>query len=129
MITADRNPIFQAALAQWRRRFPEISEQEALADLWGQGIRTDETFRAFQKRLADAEDDRHHVFKHPKEFAGWHIVSAEIYKPGIYRFCITGEKLRGAGKEMIHGFCAQNILTVAIEQKLCTRPNGFTLPV
>lgn len=119
-------PDLAKALVEWRRLFPEISEEEALADLFSKGVKTNQTYAAFAKRMAEAEDDRHNVFKHPFQFSGWHIASCRHYKHGIYQFSIT--RFTGSGAEMLNGFCAQDVLRVAIEQRICSKPNGFMLP-
>lgn len=123
---SERNRVFDAILVQWRRRFPEISQQEALADLWGQGIKTADTFRAFNKRLADAEDDRHNVWKHPDNFSGWHIGWVEDWKPGVLKFFAT-RTWRGS-MQQINGFTTPKILRVAIETHVIEKPNGYTMP-
>lgn len=121
-----RNPVFDAILVKWRRRFPEISEEEALSDLWGQGIKTADTFRAFNKRLADAEDDRNKVWKHPNEFVGWHVGWVDQWKPGVLKFSAT-RKIFGAF-EMVNGFTTPDVLRVAIETHVIEKPNGYTMP-
>jgi hypothetical protein len=120
------NAILTAALVQWRRQFPEITEDEALADLWCKDFKTNETYAAFMRQMADAEDDRYNIFKHPDQFAGWHVAIAQPYKHGVIKFEIT-QRIAG-GVEKLMGFCKQDVLRVAIELKLCTRPNGFILP-
>lgn len=60
------------------------------------------------------------------ELKGWHLVSAEHWKPGMYRICIT--RRIGNGAEMINGFASKAILTTARELKYLSAPNGYTLP-
>jgi hypothetical protein len=120
------SPNTQAAVIQQQRRWPGLSEQEALADLWSHGIKDNDTYRGYYERMANAEDDDHNVFKHPSQFNGWHVAICELYKPKVYRFEISRWLNNGAEKRI--GYCNQDILRVAIEQRLCTKPNGFMLP-
>lgn len=113
---------FDAALVRWRRQFPEINEQDALADLWHKGWQNNRTFAALKERELQQLNDQHNVFEHPDQFTGWHVAVCRLHKRGVYQFHITRPN------EMLIGYCKQAILTQAIELKLCTKPNGFMFP-
>ena len=118
-MTAD--PIIQ----EWMRRHPELSEDAAMADCWHLGYMTNETYPAFIRQQREVLDRINNVFHSPDYFLGWHVASARMHKPGVYRFEIT-RRISGGAEQRI-GFCKQQVLTTAIEQGLCTRPNGFTM--
>jgi len=125
-ITVSLPPYYQEALVKWMRQFPDITEEEALADLWSQGVHCKETGDAFRRREIEAENRRHNVFDHPDWFRGYHVAAATKWKEGVLRFEATRQI--SVGWEMIIGFCSPDVLRVAIEQKICSKPNGFMLP-
>lgn len=79
-----------------------------------------------------AEDDlvalnnRNNVIERVDNLRGWHIGSCELWKPGVYKITITRHK--GMGMEMINGFCSQDVLRLAIEQKIVSKPDGYITP-
>jgi hypothetical protein len=66
------------------------------------------------------------VIDSANDLRGWHLVWAELYKPGVYRI-LTSRRL-GRGAEMRHGFARQEIITIARELGYLSAPNGYTLP-
>lgn len=105
--------------------YPTLSEEEALVDLWHLGVATNETRAAFDRRRSFYKDEDHNVFHDPERFRGWHVFSATTWKPNVYQF--TASRSRGAGHEMITGYCSKDVLRVAIELKLCTK-SEYVLP-
>jgi hypothetical protein len=120
------NELLKEAVVKWRRKFPEISEEEALADLFHRGWACDETWQAFNRREAESLDRQHNVIKDPREFAGWHIAGVELWKRVVYKFMRS--RASRIGYEMEHGFCSQDVLRVAIEAHICQKPDGYVLP-
>lgn len=115
--------LFKAALVQWRRQWPEISEQEALADLWSAGWKEDEAYRAYHLQMAEVEDRAHNVIKHPDELRWFHISCIEKWKPGVLRF--MGTRSITGGVEAINGFVTPDILRTAIETHVIQKPDGY----
>lgn len=115
----------EALLARHMGVHPEISRQEALLDLWNFGHQEQETYEAYSKSLLRRLDAEHNVINHPDRLKGWHVVSATIHKHNVYRFTASRSTVRGF--EMMVGYARQDILRVAIEHKICTKPNGFVV--
>lgn len=72
----------------------------------------------------------HGVIESVNELSGWHLVGAQLSKPGVYRIQISRER-RICGMaywEFKHGFASQHIITTARELGLLSAPNGYTLP-
>lgn len=112
------NQTLQFELARWRRQFPDISEEAALADLWHKGMRSQETYVAMNRRLAVQEDQAHGVVNNPDELRGWHC-SVEPWKPGVLKL------FRTRGMEAQSGFVSCDIFRVAIETGVCAKPDGY----
>ena len=66
------------------------------------------------------------VLESVDDLRGWHLVEAELCKPGVYR--IVTSRYTNGGAEMRHGFASQQIITTARELGYLSAPNGFTLP-
>ncbi len=75
------------------------------------------------RRLLNRE---HGVIESTDDLKGWHLVSANLTKPGVYRYCIS--RYTNNGAEIRHGYVAQHIITLAIMLRYLSRPNGYTLP-
>ncbi len=87
---------------------------------------TPEAFYRFDQEETMKELNRRYgVIESVDELKGWHLVSADLQKPGAYR--ISMSRTWGAGSEMRHGFVSQEILTTARELGYVTQ-NGFTMP-
>ena len=81
---------------------------------------------SYVDELRESLDRQHGVIKTVNDLKGWHLVEAELRKPGVYR--IITSRRRGAGAELRHGFASQQIITTARELGYLSAPNGFTLP-
>lgn len=66
------------------------------------------------------------VLEKVDDLRGWHLVEAELRKPGVYRI-VTSRYTQG-GAELRHGFASQQIITTARELGYLSAPNGFTMP-
>lgn len=66
------------------------------------------------------------VVERVEDLRGWHLVEAELRKPGVYR--IVTNRYTNSGAELRHGFASQRIITTARELGYLSAPNGFTLP-
>ncbi len=115
-------PELEYMLPKWRAQFPSITEEEALRDLWHQGIQCNETFAAFNRRLAEIEDIEHNVVNHPNQLRGWHVGWVEDWKPEVLKYFAT------KGCDAINGFIGLDVLRVAIETHVIKKPNGYTQP-
>jgi len=76
--------------------------------------------------LFEEMNRKYGVLEKVDDLRGWHLVEAELRKPGVYR--IVTSRRRGNGAEMRHGFASQKIITAARELGYLSAPNGFTLP-
>lgn len=119
------NMELDAAVVQWMRRFPEISRDEALADLFNRGWRCNETYAALMRLEKAALDVEHGVIDSPDEFRGWHLAWSKPRKPGV----LHGELTRqiAGGYELRHFFCSVDCLRVARELGLIARSDGFMI--
>lgn len=68
----------------------------------------------------------HGVIDDIEDLRGWHLVEAELRKPGVYRHVISRHRDNGA--ELRHGFASQKLITTAREIGYLSAPNGYTLP-
>lgn len=123
---SERSPQFAEVLVLWRRQFPEITEQEALADLWHKGWRTDETKGALDARQLAQLNEDNGVVSHPDQLTGWHVGWVEEWKKGVLKFFAT--RSVSGGTESMNGFIGLDVLRVAIETHVIKKPNGYTLP-
>ena len=102
---------------------PGTSEREALANLFTEGIYTEETVKAHRAIEAEKYARRYNVLRSPDQLRGWHLSGISLSKPGVYRY--SASRRTSKGYEMINGFCRQDIIRVAIEQRICTGPDGY----
>lgn len=109
-----------AQLAHQRAKHPEISEDEALTDLFHLGLKCQRTYAAFRREERRSEDRAHGVIESIQELRGGIILSAPIVKPGVHRFTLFR---RNSEKEasLSTGYCTQSELRVAIEQGIAGR--------
>lgn len=78
------------------------------------------------EELAKELNRRYNVKESVDWLKGFHLVGAELWKPGVYRIMISRWTSKGA--EFQHGFASQQIITTARELGYLTAPNGYTLP-
>lgn len=120
------SPQFQETLVLWRRQFPEITEQEALADLWSKGYMNEETRAAYDHRIMAGLNYENGVISSPDELTGWHVGWVEEWKKGVLKFFAT--RSIAGGTESMNGFIGLDVLRVAIETHVIRKPNGYTMP-
>ncbi len=107
------------ALAAWRARYPEITERDAWADLWHQGVKCKRSFVAMNDRLMAQENAQRNVVEHPDQLAGWKVSSLRSHKPGVLRYTAT------KAATCINGFVRCDVLRVAIETGVIEKPDGY----
>ncbi len=105
---------------RYRHMYPSLSEDTMLADLFEWGYREDETYRAWIQRKKEILDKEYGVVKTVDEMKGWICSSAELWKPGVYKFRM--QRTQGDFHYQHIGFCNQDILRVAIELGYLTKP-------
>lgn len=91
------------------------------------GPQTPRQFAEARKDLLREMNRMHGVIESVNDLHGWHLVEAELCKPGVYRI-VTSRRCSNGGAEMRHGFSDQAIITTAIELGYLSAPNGYTLP-
>lgn len=79
-----------------------------------------------EERLREL-DRIHGVIEDVNDLRGWHLVEAQVYKPGVYRFTMS-KRLGFGSVEFRHGFAKQSVITLARELGYLSAPNGYTLP-
>jgi hypothetical protein len=72
------------------------------------------------------DPDEFGYFRSPAHLAGWHLVSATLLRPGVYR--VECSRRTGRLAEMRIDICRQEIVTCARELGYLSAPNGYTLP-
>lgn len=102
------------------------SLEQHLFDRWINGEQNNETYKGFIANERERLDAEHGVIINPDALAGWHLAICALYKEGVYRFEATRRFPDRAEKKT--GYCNQDVIRVAIELGLCTRPNGFMFP-
>lgn len=88
--------------------------------------RTQQQYENWKQDELERLNREYSVIENVDDLRGWHLVEAEIRKPGVYRI-VTSRYTHG-GSEMRHGFASQQIITTARELGYLSTPNGFTLP-
>ena len=95
-------------------------------DLFGERLRREQEYRNWQEDTLLRLNRENGVIEDIEDLRGWHLVEAELRKPGVYR--IVTSRYTREGAEMRHGFASQKIITTARELGYLSAPNGFTLP-
>jgi hypothetical protein len=93
---------------------------------FGVAPRTQKEYENWKKDELERLNREYGVIEDIEQLRGWHLVEAELRKPGVYRI-VTSRYTRN-GAELRHGFASQRLITTARELGYLSAPNGFTLP-
>jgi hypothetical protein len=107
---------FEEALIIWMRAHAEISEVEAMADLFYFGFRNNKTYRASVDRKKAADDYENGVITHPDQLKGARVWMLEECNAHSFRIIIR------TATSMTIGFVDRSVYRVAKELRLLGEP-------